>query len=69
MKKGFSDENESILTTMLNEYIPHDKIVTCVDYSFERKGDLESENKILAEDKRVEQEEKLKLHPALTING
>jgi hypothetical protein len=48
--------------------IDEGKIQSCINMSFERRGDLESDNTILRDDKNAEMAQNIKVHPALTIN-
>lgn len=45
-----------------------DRIVTCVNDSFERNGDYESDNKMLRKDKQWARNLNLNYHPTVTIN-
>ena len=46
-----------------------DKLLKCVDGSFTKKKDLESDNKILRADKAWADSNHIKLHPSVTINN
>lgn len=49
--------------------IDHEEIEKCVNNSFERPGDYQSENKILKEDRDWTYREQIHKHPVISINN
>lgn len=52
--KGYTEDHEKMLGVQSRKFVDEDKIQSCINYSFERKGDYESDNLILKDDKEAE---------------
>ena len=46
-----------------------DDVEKCVEDSFEIRGDLESDNKLFADDMKWSREHNIDYHPTITINN
>lgn len=56
-------------TVMIGSNEEVDFINSCVDGSFEVKGEVETHNLILAEDRRWAEENHVLMHPSITVNN
>ena len=66
--QGYYKESQSTTLNEFDTYVPEDMIRSCVDNSFEVSNNYDADNQILREDKLVENNQNIKVHPALTIN-